>query len=544
MASSSGGGAHGVVAEGVRIREVARERGLSVVRAQSRVLKLPTVAPECETLAHQWLAEGWSPLQYLRPCSMLNSSIRAEHADHASHAIRAPTRAEDAISIRLAVVAWSGRVRVEGMARCSGIPTPRNIVLLGPGGTEKDALDDRPEHRGRQARPQARCSCAFFGTNHITTSCHYCAKTLLITLTKNLHMLIPELIQLSSGRCPVVFGPRGASPGPDWLCQMLAEYRTEVRALLNVHGAVLFRNFDVSSARLLEKATAAFSPDAWVKYREASTPRETVEGNVATSTTYPNTESIYQHNENSHVMSWPLYLMFCCEVRATAGGATPLCDVRRVYRRIPIGLRTRLEDEGFLYRRAFGYHKRIGFSWSAAFGLSSKSDLETYFMKNSMRAEWGQLDNDRLVATYRRWASLEHPITKERVWFNHGTFFNIYNQAEARRQLITRVVGLEGAPYHTFFGNGSAITISEYQELRSAYDAEMSSVPWERGDLMLIDNMLTSHGRESFEGPRRVLVTMTDRVDARRVAAPDTFALPTTQPRLVDIVMRDEVAVR
>ncbi|WP_281425855.1 TauD/TfdA family dioxygenase [Polymorphospora rubra] len=34
------------------------------------------------------------------------------------------------------------------------------------------------------------------------------------------------------------------------------------------------------------------------------------------------------------------------------------------------------------------------------------------------------------------------------------------------------------------------------------------NVTWRAGDLLLIDNVLTAHGRRSFEGTRRVLVAM------------------------------------
>ena len=38
---------------------------LAAVRAQTRLLKLPTIGRECEPLARQALAEGWSPIQFL-----------------------------------------------------------------------------------------------------------------------------------------------------------------------------------------------------------------------------------------------------------------------------------------------------------------------------------------------------------------------------------------------------------------------------------------------------------------------------------------------
>jgi TfdA family taurine catabolism dioxygenase TauD len=44
------------------------------------------------------------------------------------------------------------------------------------------------------------------------------------------------------------------------------------------------------------------------------------------------------------------------------------------------------------------------------------------------------------------------------------------------------------------------------------YEENTVREPWQPGDLMLVDNVRTAHGRESFEGPREVLVAMADAV--------------------------------
>ena len=53
---------------------------LAAVRAQTRVLKLPTVGRECDPLARQALAEAWPPLQYLRSLLDAELATRAERA--------------------------------------------------------------------------------------------------------------------------------------------------------------------------------------------------------------------------------------------------------------------------------------------------------------------------------------------------------------------------------------------------------------------------------------------------------------------------------
>ena len=38
--------------------------------------------------------------------------------------------------------------------------------------------------------------------------------------------------------------------------------------------------------------------------------------------------------------------------------------------------------------------------------------------------------------------------------------------------------------------------------------------PWERGDILMLDNMLVAHGRKPFTGPRKILVGMAEMTNA------------------------------
>ena len=42
------------------------------------------------------------------------------------------------------------------------------------------------------------------------------------------------------------------------------------------------------------------------------------------------------------------------------------------------------------------------------------------------------------------------------------------------------------------------------------YKTHTKREPWQAGDLMLLDNVRTAHGREAFEGSRQVLVALAD----------------------------------
>src|SRR5882724_9415336 len=74
------------------------------------------------------------------------------------------------------------------------------------------------------------------------------------------------------------------------------------------------------------------------------------------------------------------------------------------------------------------------------------------------------------------------------------------------------VYGEDGLPFNTRFGNGDAIGADLVQLINEVYEANTLREPWQAGDLMLVDNVRTAHGRERFEGPREVLVAMADAV--------------------------------
>jgi hypothetical protein len=74
--------------------------------------------------------------------------------------------------------------------------------------------------------------------------------------------------------------------------------------------------------------------------------------------------------------------------------------------------------------------------------------------------------------------------------------------------MLVRDFKEDGVPYNTYYGDGSPIEDSVIEELRRAYDSETVQFTWQKGDLLLMDNMLVAHGRNPYTGARRIIVGM------------------------------------
>lgn len=274
------------------------------------------------------------------------------------------------------------------------------------------------------------------------------------------------------------------------------------------HGAVLIRGARAASSADFERALKqlGFEP---LPYTERSTPRSQVGDGVYTSTEYPAREEIPQHCESSYAGAWPGRLAFFCAIPALTGGATPITDVTKVLADIPADVISTVERHGLQYIRNYG--SGVGLDWREAFQTDSRTEVDRFCADSGMERQW--LPDDRLRTIRRAPALAEHPRTGRRLWFNHLILFHQSSLHPELREDLLAVLGEDGLPNDVLLGNGEPIPDGLVAEVRSAFDRHRQRFAWERHDLMVIDNMRFSHGREPFTGERRVLVSMTELIN-------------------------------
>jgi hypothetical protein len=227
---------------------------------------------------------------------------------------------------------------------------------------------------------------------------------------------------------------------------------------------------------------------------------------IYTSTEYPADQSIFPHNENSYAHVWPRKIFFCCLTPAREGGATPIVDVRSVYRCIDPEIRRRFEDAGVLYLRNFS--EGIGMSWRKAFQTERRDDVEAIARSAGYLLKWH--DSDRLTTWRVGKACGRHPSTGQPIWFNHAAFFHVSTLPTAIRETLIAQLADDELPNNSYYGDGSPIEEEVIEQIRSCYLAQQLIFDWRGGDVLALDNMLVAHARQAYHGLRRVLVAMKD----------------------------------
>jgi len=312
------------------------------------------------------------------------------------------------------------------------------------------------------------------------------------------------------GKLPLVVEP--ATPGVD-LIDWARNNRPFLDARLLMDGAILFRGFDVPSTAHFEQLCLCFCPELYGEYGDL--PRgSNIGGRIYESTPYPPDRPILMHNESSQMHCWPLKQWFFCLQPAQRGGETPIADCRRIYELLDPAIRERFARRGLMYVRNFS--RDLDVSWQGFFHTEDRAEVERYCHEASIQVEWRQ--DGGLRTRMINPAVARHPKSGEMVFFNQIQAHHVSCLDPETRESMLSLFRMEDLPRNVYYGDGSPIEDSLVDEIRTLYDEIAVGFAWQKGEILMVDNMLTSHSRNPYEGPRKIAVAMGEMVWSKDVA--------------------------
>lgn len=272
-------------------------------------------------------------------------------------------------------------------------------------------------------------------------------------------------------------------------------------------GALLIQGANIDTLDKFEQFTGKIT-SKFRNYLDGNYPRKNLQGHVYISTEYDKNYDITMHNELSYSYKWPSKLLLGCILPSETGGETPLADSRKIVQRMNKDLLVEFETRQIRYIRNLHSGAGMGPSWQETFATQDKKEVEKHCKEINIQYQWK--DQDHLTLENIRPATRLHPVTGERVWFNQvDQYHPSHFPKEVYETLILLAEGKEeNLPLYVSYGDGGEITEDVVKEVMDTIDKEVVLRTWEKGDFVIVDNMLVAHGRKAYTGDRKVVVAM------------------------------------
>lgn len=304
-------------------------------------------------------------------------------------------------------------------------------------------------------------------------------------------------------RFPAVLQNDGAEVSLADVDAWVRDRRESLDNLASSAGAVLFRGLPLRSADDFDRFIQAFGyPNFRYEDSLSNAVRVNRTDRVFTANEAPSSITICLHHEMAQTPIYPSRLFFFCEKAAEAGGETPLCrsDILfdRLLRELPQFAQD-CEQKGLLYTTVMPAENDpssgMGRSWQSTFRSDSRGDAERRMRELGYSWEW--LADGCLRATTPRLSAVRQLPDGRRSFFNQliAAFHGWKDSRNDPSRAIT-------------YGDGTPLKASDVDQAAQIAEELTFDLPWQAGDVALIDNYVTMHGRRSFEGTRAVLASL------------------------------------
>lgn len=325
---------------------------------------------------------------------------------------------------------------------------------------------------------------------------------------------------INDRKLPLVIEPKNQFISFEGFLDEVRTHQKYLKAQLLDHGGLLFRNFAVNGTEAFNEVVKALNLGSFVNYIGGGSPRKKVKDSVYTSTEAPPGIKIHLHNEMSFADNFPKHIYFYCDIPPQEKGETFIGDSRAILKSVSEEVKHRFAEKKLKYISRYYYKSKVmdlmnrvqrgHKTWIDVFETYEKNEVEKKCLENNIGCKWNI--NDWLEISRIRPFMITHPETQEDVWFNQVHLFD-YNP---RFLGWWRYIGMRMFYFQRhmlvdeiLYADNTKISRKDIYHIVDVLDEHAIYIPWKKGDVMVLDNLLTMHGRNCFKGPRKILAAMT-----------------------------------
>ena len=189
------------------------------------------------------------------------------------------------------------------------------------------------------------------------------------------------------------------------------------------------------------------------------------------------------------------------------GGETGICDNRDFFAKLDSVFVQRCEEKKIRYWNCLhskDSDKNRYQSWQMRFQTDDKDKVDEYLKTEKYNYFWEE-------NTLFYWKNLSptttHIISGEQLWFNqlsslHASYYDDIPCYDNHKLTYKEY------PCHTTYGDGEEFEKHEIDEHRRCIWESAVGFDWQNGDILFLDQMIVQHSRLSFEGDRKVGVSL------------------------------------
>ncbi|XP_043709448.1 clavaminate synthase-like protein At3g21360 [Telopea speciosissima] len=290
-------------------------------------------------------------------------------------------------------------------------------------------------------------------------------------------------------------GVNEMSYGVNELVEMVKEKREWLSELLQTHSAILFRGFRVSTALEFGRVVEAFGWED-MEYVGGAV-RTKVAEKVYTANEAPLDQLINFHHEMALIKKFTTKVFFFCSQPSPEGGETSIVPsyiiAEKMEEKVPEFM-AKLSELGFVFRiympKEFDPNIVVSRTWKWFFNTEDEVEAEKR-AKEMFDCSSITFNKDGSAEIVFGPMSPIKEFGERKVWW-----FSILGYSTNGKEL-----GIS-------FGDGSAFPAEAFEAIKQVLNENCADLKWQKGDILLLDNLSVQHARRPGKPPRSILLSI------------------------------------